>query len=91
MLMKVSLEAEHQQYGKFSLGYEKNFLITMIALVFVILKHSLQWRGECHLYLGPVPKYLRVNSAARQFLMATKRKFLIQLSLFDDVFIDHIW
>ena len=28
--------------GKFSLGYEKNFFITMIALVFVILKDSLQ-------------------------------------------------
>ena len=42
----------------------------MIALVFVILKHSLQWRGEFHLYLGPVPEYLLVNSAARRFLMA---------------------
>ena len=42
----------------------------MIALVFVILKHSLQWRGEFYLYLGPVPEYLLVNSAARRFLMA---------------------
>ena len=42
----LSIEGEHQQHGKFSLGYEKNFSITMIALFFVILKHSLQWRGE---------------------------------------------
>ena len=56
--------------AKLSLGYEKNFLITMMALVFVILKHSLQWRGEFHLYLSPVPEYLLVNSAARRFLMA---------------------
>ena len=32
----------------------------MIALVFAILKHSLQWRGEFHLYLDPVPEYLLV-------------------------------
>ena len=50
--------------------YEKNFLITVIALVFVILKHSLQWRGEFHLYFGPVPEFLLVNSAARRFSMA---------------------
>ena len=48
---------------KFSLGYEKNFRITMIALVFVILKHSLQRRGEFHLYLGPVPEFPLVDSA----------------------------
>ena len=50
--------------------YEKNFLITIIALVFVIRKHSLQWRGEFHLYFGPVPEFLLVNSAARRFSMA---------------------
>ena len=50
--------------------YEKNVLITIIALVFVILKHSLQWRGEFHLYFGPVPEFLLVNSAARRFSMA---------------------
>ena len=50
--------------------YEKNFLITIIALVFVILKHSLQWRGEFHLYFGPVPEFLLTNSAARRFSMA---------------------
>ena len=50
--------------------YKKNFLITIIALVFVILKHSLQWRGEFHLYFGPVPEFLLVNSAARRFSMA---------------------
>ena len=50
----------------------------MIALVFVVLKHSLQRRGEFHLYLGPVPEYLLVNSAARRFLMAAgvEGKFL---------------
>ena len=42
----------------------------MIALVFVILKHSLQWRGEFQFYLGPVPEFLLVNSTARWFLMA---------------------
>ena len=67
----VSLEAENQQHGKFSLGYEKNFFSTMIAPVFVILKHSLQWWGESHLYLSPVPEYLLINSAARLLLMAT--------------------
>ena len=30
----------------------KNFLTMIIALVFVILKHSLQWTGEFHLYFG---------------------------------------
>ena len=60
------------------MGYEKNFLITIIALVFVILKHSLQWRGEFHLYFGPVPEFLLVNSAARRFSMAAsfEGKFL---------------
>ena len=66
----VSLEAEHRQHGKFSLSYEIILLITILALTFVILKHSLQWRDEFHLYLGPVPEYLLVNSAARRFLMA---------------------
>ena len=58
--------------------YEKNFLITIITLVFVILKHSLQWRGEFHLYFGPVPEFLFVNSAARRFSMAAsfEGKFL---------------
>ena len=50
--------------------YEKNFFITIVALVFVILKHSLQWRDEFHLYFGPVPEFLLVNSAARRFSMA---------------------
>ena len=76
----VSLEAEHQQHGKFSLGNKKKFFIT-IALVFVILKHSLQRRGAFLLYLGPVPvpEYLLVNSAARRFLMAAdvEGKFFI--------------
>ena len=60
------------------MGYEKNFLITIIALVFVILKHSLQWRGEFHLYFGPVPEFLLVNSAAKRFSMAAsfEGKFL---------------
>ena len=46
----------------------------MIALVFVVLKYSLQWRGEFHLYLDPVPEYL----LARWFLMAAgvEGKFL---------------
>ena len=44
--------------------------MTVIALVFVVLKHSLQRRGEIHLYLGPVPEFLLVNSATRLFLMA---------------------
>ena len=50
----------------------------MIALVFVILKHSLQWRSEFHLYFGPVREYVLVNSAARRFLMAAcvEGKFL---------------
>ena len=76
--MKVLLKAVHQQHGKFSLGYDKNFLITIIALVFVILKHSLQRRGEFHLYFGPVPEFLLVNSAARRFSMAAsfEGKFL---------------
>ena len=55
----------------------------MIALVFVILKHSLQWRGEFRLYFGPAPEFLLVNSAARRFSMAAsfEKKFFIQLSL----------
>ena len=68
----------------------------MIALVFVILKHSLQWRGEFHLHLGPVPDCLLDNSAAaRWFLMAAgvDGKFFFQRSLFHDVFIEKsdIW
>ena len=65
----------------------------MIALVFVILKYLLQWRGEFHLYLGPVPEFLLVNSAARRFSTAVgfEGKIFIQLSLFVDTFIDHIW
>ena len=46
----------------------------MIALVSAILKRSLQWRGEVHLYLGPVPGYLLVYSAAKRFLMAADVK-----------------
>ena len=74
----VLKDADRQQHGKFSLGYEKNVLITMIALVFVILKHSLQWRGEFRLYFGPAPEFLLVNSAARRFSMAAsfEKKFL---------------
>ena len=76
--MWVSLEAEHQQHGKFSLSFEKNFLITMIALIFVILKQSLQWRGEFYLYLDPVSEYLLFDSAAKRFLMVAdvEGKFL---------------
>ena len=40
------------------INFEKNLLITMIALIFVILKQSLQWRGEFYLYLDPVSEYL---------------------------------
>ena len=60
------------------MGYENNFLITIIALVFVILKHSLQWKGEFHLYFGPVAEFLLVNSAARRFSMVAsfEGKFL---------------
>ena len=76
--MWVSLEAEHQQHGKFPLSSEKNFLITMIALIFVILQHSLQWTGEFYLYLDPVSEYLLFDSAARRFLMVAgvEGKFL---------------
>ena len=42
--------------GKIFSGLRENFLITMIAPVFVILKHSLQWRSAFHLYLGPVAR-----------------------------------
>ena len=52
------------------MGCEKNLLITVIALVFVVLKHSVQRRGEIHLYLGPVPEFLLVNSGTRRFSMA---------------------
>ena len=50
----------------------------MIAVVFVILKHSLQWRDEFHLYLGTVSEFLLVNSAARRFSMTAgfEGKFL---------------
>ena len=50
----------------------------MIALVFVILKRSLQWRGEFHLYFGRVPEFLLVNSAAKRFSMVAsfEGKFL---------------
>ena len=50
----------------------------MITLVLIILKHSLQWRSEFHLYLGPVPEFLLVNSSARRFLTAAgvEGKFL---------------
>ena len=60
------------------MGYVKHFFITIIALVFVILKHSLQWRGEFYLYFGPVPEFLLVNSAARRFSTAAgfEGKFL---------------
>ena len=44
--------------------------MTVIALVFVVLKHSLQRRGEIHLYLGPVPEFLLDNAATRRFSMA---------------------
>ena len=37
----ASLEAKHPQHGKFSQGWEKNFLFTMIAVVFVVLKQSI--------------------------------------------------
>ena len=55
-------------------------------IVFVILKHF-------HLYLGPVAENILLNSAARRFLTVAgvEGKFFIQLSLFHDVFIDHIW
>ena len=39
----------------------RNFLITMIALAFVILKHSLQWRGES---IGPLPAYRNLNKVS---------------------------
>ena len=66
----------------------------IIALVFVILKHSLQWRSEFHLDFGPVPEFLLLNSTARRFILMAggfEGKILIQLSLFADAFIDHIW
>ena len=68
-------------------------MITMTALVFVVLKHSLQRRGEFHLYLVPVPVFLLVNSASRRFLMAVglERQLSIQISLFVGAFIDRIW
>ena len=66
----VSLEAGHQQQGKFSQGCKKNFFITMKALVFVFLKHSLQRRVEFHLHLGPVPELLFVKYSSRRFSIA---------------------
>ena len=47
----------------------------MIALVFVILKHSLQRRGEFHLDFGPVPEFLLVDSAARRFFLLMAADF----------------
>lgn len=75
----VLREAEHQQHRKFSLGYEENVLLTMIALVFIILKHSLYRASELHWYFGPVPEFqVLVNSAGRPFLKAAglEGKFL---------------
>ena len=85
--MKVSFTRSwtSTEHRKFSLGYEKNFLITILALVFVILKHSLQWRDKFHLDFGPVPEFLLVNSAARQCFFVNgcrfRGKIFIQLSL----------
>ena len=88
--MKVSFT--RSRTIEFSLGCEKNFLITMKALVFVVLKHLLQRRGEFYLHLGPVPEFLPVNSATRRFSMAVglERQIFIKISLFPDAFIDHI-
>ena len=61
----------------------------MIALVFAILKHSLQWRGEFHLDYGPVPEFLLRNSSARRFFSVNGRRFYP--ALFADAFIDLIW
>ena len=82
-----------EQHGKLSLGCEKSFLITMIELVFVILKHSLQWRGEFHLYLDRVPQLLLFNSTAKRFstTVSFEGKIFLQLSFFADAFVDHIW
>ena len=69
--MKVSFTRSWTSTEKFALGYEKKiFFITMIALVFLIQKHSLQWRGEFNLYFRLVPEFLLVNSAARRCFMA---------------------
>ena len=57
------------KHGKFSLSFDKNVLITMIALIFVILKHSLQLRGEFYLYLDPASEYILFDSATRRFFM----------------------
>ena len=45
------------------------------------------------LYLGPVSESVFVNFAARRFSVAVglEGKIFIQLSLFADAFIDHIW
>ena len=61
----------------------------MIALVFAILKHSLQWRSEFHWDYGPVPEFLLLNSAARGFFFVYGRRFYP--ALFANAFIDHIW
>ena len=67
----------------------------MIALVFAILKHSLQSRGQFYLYFGAVPEFILVNSAARWFEMAVgfEANFYpaLFLLIFADAFIDHIW
>mgnify|MGYP007094268209 CR=1 FL=1 len=75
--MKVSLARSWTSTArKIFSGLREELLITMIA--FVTLKHSLQWKGEFHLYLGPVPEYLLVNSTARRFLTTAgvQEKFL---------------
>ena len=71
--MKVSFTRSWTStLGKIFSGLrEKRFDHEDIAPVFVILKHSLQWRGEFHLYLGPVPDYSLVSSTARWFSMAS--------------------
>ena len=70
--------------------YEKNFLITIIALVFVILKHSLQWRGEFQLYFGPVPEFLLVNPLLDDFQWPPVSREIFYPPFFIDAFIDHI-
>ena len=81
------------RHGKFSLSFEKNFLITVIALIFVILKHSLQWRGEFYLYLDPASEYILFDSASRRLFMdvaGVEGKFLFSsLYLMTCSCIDH--
>ena len=46
------------------------------------------------MYLDPASEYILFDSATRRFFMdvaGVEGKFFIQLSLFDEVFIDHIW